>query len=423
MTTKHYQNDRRTWRHSVSLAFLAVTLCCLQACGGGGGGTNNTASSAPVPAPPPPPAQGTIVGPQGGTVTAADGGVSLAIPAGALLEDTDIVIEPIAAADLPPGFAGAVLAYDFRPDGLQFQVPARLSFRQALNLSSDGTVVFPLPSLINSSGGVLESLGDIRTDIDGEMAVATTRADITHFSMVFVNQFGLNFFAQNVTSTVVGEIFAGTYGISQSDSAFDAIVRGTVEQPQSDIKGEPSEVYDLFPGDGVQDLPFISTTIPLEVGNQSDAAVDGLCVSAGQDGYGVEFSVDYTYLIDESSGQEIVPGTVGVNFSTTVVCTAAPVPAGPEVTLVPTAASPDGAAELPAGFFGLTPPDGNVLVGFGHEDGGSVYASTGTAIAPSRFISGASQLGVAGSMSRDDSLAQQISAYTDQQQLQHPANH
>lgn len=63
----------------------------------------------------------------GGTVSSADGKVSLAVPAGALATATEITITP-AAIGAQPGLVPGT-AYTFEPDGLQFAVPARLTIR------------------------------------------------------------------------------------------------------------------------------------------------------------------------------------------------------------------------------------------------------------------------------------------------------
>lgn len=63
----------------------------------------------------------------GGTVTSADGKVSLTVPAGALTASTQITITPASVGTHPRLVPGS--AYTFEPDGLQFAVPARLTIR------------------------------------------------------------------------------------------------------------------------------------------------------------------------------------------------------------------------------------------------------------------------------------------------------
>jgi len=61
------------------------------------------------------------IGPQGGSVTSADGKVTLEVPKDALSADVTITVRPIAN---PPD--GATLAYEIGPNGTEFTTPARL---------------------------------------------------------------------------------------------------------------------------------------------------------------------------------------------------------------------------------------------------------------------------------------------------------
>jgi hypothetical protein len=65
------------------------------------------------------------IGPGGGTVTSADGVVTLVVPAGAVAADVAISIVPAPAT--PPGAVSG--AYDLAPDGTSFLLPAQLTFR------------------------------------------------------------------------------------------------------------------------------------------------------------------------------------------------------------------------------------------------------------------------------------------------------
>ena len=104
------------------VASLGVLLALTAACPSGG----PTASQQ----------EGTVVGPQGGTVTSADGRAQLVVPPGALAQDVAITVGP--APNAPP--AALILAtFDFGPDGTQFAIPAtlrRLSGDRRSRLSS-----------------------------------------------------------------------------------------------------------------------------------------------------------------------------------------------------------------------------------------------------------------------------------------------
>ncbi|RIV22463.1 hypothetical protein DYU11_15720 [Fibrisoma montanum] len=66
-----------------------------------------------------------IIGPEGGTLTTADGRVQLTLPAGAVSQATTISILPI--TNHTPNGVGQ--SYRFSPDGLQFSKPATLTFQ------------------------------------------------------------------------------------------------------------------------------------------------------------------------------------------------------------------------------------------------------------------------------------------------------
>ena len=68
----------------------------------------------------------TTIGPSGGTVTGGGGNVELVFPPGAVATEIDVTIDP---ASSPPQDDGMILnrAYDFGPDGTQFQVPVPMT--------------------------------------------------------------------------------------------------------------------------------------------------------------------------------------------------------------------------------------------------------------------------------------------------------
>lgn len=66
-----------------------------------------------------------LIGSAGGSVVAPDGQATLEIPPGALTGDTEISLQSV-TNEAP---SGRVAAYRFGPDGLQFQMPARLHLR------------------------------------------------------------------------------------------------------------------------------------------------------------------------------------------------------------------------------------------------------------------------------------------------------
>ncbi|WDT79048.1 MAG: hypothetical protein MPW14_18110 [Candidatus Manganitrophus sp.] len=93
------------------------------------------------------------IGTDGGTVTSADGMVTLTVPAGALGNTETIVIRSIHPASLPPELAGAELAWELRPDGLQFAQPVQVSVALPESpAQADGTFRIPLSFLRTLAG-------------------------------------------------------------------------------------------------------------------------------------------------------------------------------------------------------------------------------------------------------------------------------
>jgi hypothetical protein len=70
---------------------------------------------------------GTLIGPEGGSVTSSDGHVTLSIPAASLRSQVSILLLPLEA--WPAGALGAV--YQILPTGLQFDPAATLTFHYA----------------------------------------------------------------------------------------------------------------------------------------------------------------------------------------------------------------------------------------------------------------------------------------------------
>jgi hypothetical protein len=103
------------WRPvALSLAVLAT------ACGGG-----DDAPATPNPTPEP-----GVVGPAGGTVTAANGNVRLVVPAGAVPADVRLTATPVADPEPSDKTIGGTV-HQFGPSGTQFAVPVTVSLKYA----------------------------------------------------------------------------------------------------------------------------------------------------------------------------------------------------------------------------------------------------------------------------------------------------
>lgn len=102
-------------------ALLGAVLLSFLGCGGDGG-----AGDPMGPGTPDPPAN--VVGTAGGTVTLAEGAVTLVVPAGALSGDVAITATPISDPDRPEQVVPSS-AFTLGPDNVTFAQPARLTIR------------------------------------------------------------------------------------------------------------------------------------------------------------------------------------------------------------------------------------------------------------------------------------------------------
>jgi hypothetical protein len=121
------------------------------------------------------------IGPQGGSLTSADGTVSLQVPAGALDAATTISIQPI-TNNAPLGVAGG--AYRFSPDGQRFKVPAKLTFRYTDQmLGGSSPELFWI--LTQAADGSWKAL--LKSSVNA--ANRTVSGEIKHFSDWVVGKF------------------------------------------------------------------------------------------------------------------------------------------------------------------------------------------------------------------------------------------
>jgi hypothetical protein len=115
-----------------------------------------------------------VIGPEGGTVTSADGKIELVVPPGAL--DTELDMTLVATSFLPP--APLILAaFDFGPDGTEFQIPATLTFTYGEGDIPPGFTAdqLRLAAAVNGRWVVLQ--------VTHDPATRTISATVTHFSV------------------------------------------------------------------------------------------------------------------------------------------------------------------------------------------------------------------------------------------------
>ena len=157
---KTIETQRRSLLRMAKAGLVAAAAVAFVSCGGEGAGAGATASTGAGGSgggststsnfPPPtytPAAKGDpqgaattqVIDATGGSVTSADGGITLDIPAGALASATTISIQPI--TNTAPNGSG--LAFRLEPEGTTFAVPVKLTFHLSGNaaLAIDSTFI------------------------------------------------------------------------------------------------------------------------------------------------------------------------------------------------------------------------------------------------------------------------------------------
>jgi len=130
-----------------------------------------------------------LIGPEGGTVTSADGRLTLTFPPGALTEETTITItrvDPGDLLDLPPEFGDleADLAYELTPDGLEFDVPVTASMiLDEPPVQEDGSLEAAFGVVFTSTEeGMVELLDNLRVVVDGDANTTMVTGELSHFT-------------------------------------------------------------------------------------------------------------------------------------------------------------------------------------------------------------------------------------------------
>jgi hypothetical protein len=114
------------------------------------------------------------IGSAGGTITSADGLVTLDVPVGALDANTTISIQPITNT-APLGVSG--MAYRFSPDGQIFKKPAKLTFNYTPDLMDSTSAEFLWIVTQDKDGSWLAL-----TNSNVDTVARTLSGEISHFS-------------------------------------------------------------------------------------------------------------------------------------------------------------------------------------------------------------------------------------------------
>lgn len=95
--------------------------------------------------------EGAVVGGSGGTVTAASGNVSVAVPAGALSNSVPVSVTPVASPPANPKLVAGT-AYEFGPDGTTFSQPVTIKIKyDASNVGAATPANFRLHKYANGA--------------------------------------------------------------------------------------------------------------------------------------------------------------------------------------------------------------------------------------------------------------------------------
>ncbi|MEX2528602.1 MAG: hypothetical protein WEA09_13300 [Gemmatimonadota bacterium] len=144
------------------------------------------------------------LGPDGGTLTSQDGGLTLTFPAGALTSTETISIErleigePEGVLELIASSVGIAEVYNLDPSGIQFPVPVEVSVQMEPGPSDGedpeeaGTLRVGGRALLVVSGTTVEPLGSLGAELDvsGPPAQTTLRmtGTLNHFSELVVTR-------------------------------------------------------------------------------------------------------------------------------------------------------------------------------------------------------------------------------------------
>ena len=130
--------------------------------------SSSTATSTPQPGSAIGPVAAQTIGAMGGTVTSADGALTVAVPPGALGTDLKITVQEISAPE--PGAIGKT--YEIGPTGTQFEMPVTLSFKYTpADLGVTAAEDLEVATIVD---GAWSALAGDTVDVSASIASGTT---------------------------------------------------------------------------------------------------------------------------------------------------------------------------------------------------------------------------------------------------------
>lgn len=336
---RHREEAASAWRRATAGILFGLLVGC------------STGDSPPTPAPTPAPnsTSTTITAAAGGTLTSQDGKATLTFPPGAVPQDTVVTITPVDPKSLPASLQGADLAFDLKPDGLQFTQPVQVTVTvPETPQQSDGSLQVALGSLLTATGSAVETLGNQTITVDGDMNQTTISGTLTHFSPLTEST---NLFLQDLLVSVptVGKMtvtlspLPGTLEVGKVERA-SLKARFKAEDQRNRIAGDfkYGDSSSLF--GPLQHLPeveppdsegFRPLTRPAEIPDDTEFDLGGYgnyrC-NAAQDSARFSLSVKLVngVLIVPTAALPFSLGDEVISFSTTHKCVAPTTPPPPE---------------------------------------------------------------------------------------------
>ena len=231
------RGQARSWTYrlvSTDVAVCLVLMLGLASCGG-----DEEAGSA-------------ISASEGGTVTSADGALTVEFPPGALPEDTEISIETVSDTDAATGGSPSLgNAYEVLPDDLVLERPARITMALALAETRDRV---PLADVVmTNADGETQVAGAQRLAVDLAEGALRVTAETRHFSTVNLAQWAFARFEPDRTTQVVGDRF-------QASITFEILAEGGRPTGEGSVDEESSYTDALM----VLDATPSSTEPPIE---------------------------------------------------------------------------------------------------------------------------------------------------------------
>lgn len=135
------------------------------------------------------------IGSDGGTITSADGRLTIEIPSGALSASETITIAPLAGKDLQDPFVAreGSAYYEVEPSGLTFDKPVTATYNLDRDpVRTDGTIEMIISMMMTrGSDDKPEYLENLRREIDPATGQEMVRGELNHFSPIIIDKDGI----------------------------------------------------------------------------------------------------------------------------------------------------------------------------------------------------------------------------------------